>query len=146
MTRSIRSQATKPQGRYVIAKRRDDLIFTAGMTPRRNGVLILEGPVSSNENPEYYRQAFVLACANALDAARTLISTDEVLCEVVSMTVFIAADTAFRGHSQFADYASEYLYEQLGENGICVRAAVGVATLPSGAPVEIQLVMGVNRP
>lgn len=134
----------RPQGRYVVAKRRGDLIFTAGMTPRRAGTLIVEGPVRSTEPPESYRAAFVLACANALDAARSLILPGEAMREVVSMTIFIAADQEFRAHSQLADYACEHLWEQLGEDGICARAAVGVATLPGGAPVEIQLLVAVD--
>ncbi|WP_409567504.1 RidA family protein [Methylobacterium sp. J-030] len=129
-----------PQGRYVVAKRRGDLVFTAGMTPRQAGTLILEGPVQSGEPLEQYRPALILACSNALDAARGLALPGESVCGIMSMTVFIASDHEFRAHSQLADYASEYLYQQLGDDGVCARAAVGVATLPSGAPVEIQLV------
>ncbi|MGE8131410.1 RidA family protein [Methylobacterium sp. NPDC080182] len=129
-----------PQGRYVVAKRRGDLVFTAGMTPRRAGALILEGPVRSGEPLERYRPALILACSNALDAIRSLAMPGESVREIMSMTVFIAGDGEFRAHSQLADYASEYLYQQLGDGGTCTRAAVGVNTLPSGAPVELQLV------
>lgn len=129
-----------PQGRYVVAKRRGDLVFTAGMTPRRAGALILEGPVRSGEPLEQYRPALILACSNALDAIRSLAMPGESVREIMSMTVFIAGEHDFRAHSQLADYASEYLYQQLGNDGICSRAAVGVATLPSGAPVEVQLI------
>lgn len=129
-----------PQGHYVVARRRGDLVFTAGMTPRRAGALIIEGPVRSSEPLEQYRAALILACSNALDAARSLALPGESVREIMSMTVFIAGDREFRAHSQLADYASEYLYQQLGENGVCARAAVGVTTLPSGSPIEIQLI------
>ena len=144
MTSTVVSVSPKPQGRYTTAKRRGDLIFTAGMTPRRGGTLILEGPVRSTDAPELYREAFVLACSNALEAARSLLSGDEAIGEIVAMTVFIAADSAFRAHSQFADYASAYLYDQLGDDGVCVRTAIGVVTLPGGAPVEIQLIVALK--
>ena len=49
----------------------------------------------------------------------------------------------FTAHAKLADYASEYLTEELGENGVAARAAIGMGTLPGVAPVEVQLVCGV---
>ena len=81
-----------------------------------------------------------LACANALTAARNLLAEDERLSAILSMTVFVAAEEGYTDHSRIADFASRYLQGTLGPAGLGSRCAVGVATLPGDAPVEIQLI------
>ena len=129
-----------PQGDYIPAKRHGGLIFTSGMTPRRNGELVFTGPVRGDAPVEDYRDAVVLACANALAAARGLLGEGERIAAILSLTVYIAAEPSFTAHSKLADFASQYLRSELGSDGIGSRAAVGVATLPGNAPVEIQIV------
>ena len=63
------SQNPIPQGKYKPAVRHGGLIFTAGMTPRLNGQLIMSGKVESGVSVEDYRQAADQATANALNAA-----------------------------------------------------------------------------
>lgn len=130
-----------PQGDYVAATRHGDLIHTAGMTPRRAGQLLFTGPVRADAPLEDYRDAVVLACQNALTAARAMLEPGETIARVLSMTVYIATGPGFTAHSRLADFASALLREELGESGRSARAAIGVATLPGNAPVEIQLVV-----
>lgn len=136
----IVAPANVPQGNYVNAKRHGDLIFTSGMTPRRAGVLALTGAIDSDTPLETSQEITVLAAANALAVARLIIGAHERLSGILSLTVFIAANAQFTAHSQLADFASEYLQDQLGHAGVACRATVGVASLPGGAPVEIQLI------
>lgn len=133
-----------PQGDYVPARRGAGIIVTAGMTPRVDGRLVAVGPVRKDAPLEDYREAVVLACSNALTAARGLLQTGEELGAILSMTVYVAAEDGFTAHSRLADFASAFLRQQLGDAGICSRAAVGVATLPGGAPVEIQIIAAVR--
>lgn len=129
-----------PQGDYLPAKRHGDLIYTSGMTPRRDGVLLFHGPVRKDAPLDDYREAVLLACGNALTAAKALLSGDEKIVGILSMTVYVAAEPGYEAHSKLADFASAYLRETLGPQAIGARAAIGVATLPGNAPVEIQLV------
>ena len=129
-----------PQGDYVAATRHGALIFTAGMTPRRDGRLMFHGPVRKDQPPETHREAVVLACGNALRAARAMLAPGEGVTAILSMTVHVAAEEGFAAHSALADFASQFLHAQLGSAGIGSRCAVGVATLPGNAPVEIRLV------
>jgi enamine deaminase RidA (YjgF/YER057c/UK114 family) len=62
------------------------------------------------------------------------------------MTVFIAASADFADHTAVADGASETLLATLGERGTVARAAVGVTSLPSGAPLEVVLTAAVEIP
>jgi len=130
-----------PQGNYLPAKRHGDIIYTAGMTPRSEGVLIQQGIVTSDRALSHYKDAVVQACRNAMNAALSLLMPSETDFHLMAMTVFIASDHHFTAHARLADYASDYLAEQWGAAGKGVRTAVGVASLPGNAPVEIQLIV-----
>ena len=132
-----------PQGNYAAASRYGDFIFTSGMTPRENGKLLFFGKVQTLEPLENYKAPVLLAVSNALKAAGHLLEEQEQLAQIVSLTVFIACDADFQAHSGLADYASEYLYQELNHRGIGSRAAIGVVSLPSRAPVEVQLIAAV---
>ena len=90
-----------------------------------------------------YRQAVEVATGNALAAARHLLQHSERLAAVLSLTIFIAAEPDFPSHSKFADMASDHLRDQLGDLAIGARAALGVYSLPSAAPVEVQVIFAV---
>lgn len=134
-----------PQGNYKPASRFENIISTAGMTPRKNGELIQSGRILSTESIENYREAILQAIDNAYSAAIALVSEDEEVKQVLAMTVYVNADDNFTSHSKVADIASDYLFENLREAGIGSRAAIGVKSLPGNAPVEIQLVIGVGK-
>ncbi|MEH7342352.1 RidA family protein [Bacillus sp. JJ1532] len=133
-----------PQGKYALASRFENLIYTAGMTPRKNGVLIQIGKVSAEQPIGFYQEAVKQAAANALTAAKNRLSEREQLVQILALNVYINAEETFEAHSSLADFASEYLYQELGSVGIGSRAAIGVASLPGNAPVEIQLIAAVS--
>jgi enamine deaminase RidA (YjgF/YER057c/UK114 family) len=136
-------QVPVPQGDYVPARRHGGLIVTAGMTPRLNGKLMFQGPVRAGNMADQC-EAVERACANALSAAEAMLATGETLAAILTMTVYVAAEPGFTEHSRVADFASSHLRRQLGDLGICARAAVGAASLPGNAPVEIQLTAAVG--
>lgn len=129
-----------PQGKYVPATRHGDLIFTAGMTPRKDGVLQFTGKVKAEEPLESYKKAVRIATANALTAARNTLADGEKIVRVLSFWVYINAEEGFVSHAKLADFGSDYLTEELGEAGSAARAAIGLGTLPGNAPVEVQLI------
>lgn len=133
-----------PQGKYVPATRFEQTIYTAGMTPRKNGELIQTGKVKTSEPISTYKEAVRQAAKNALIAIKDTLQEREKIKQVLLMNVFIHAEESFEAHARLADFASEYLFEQVGEIAISSRAAVGVASLPGNAPVEIQMVVAVT--
>lgn len=133
-----------PQGNYAPASRFGNLIYTAGMTPRNNGILIQSGKVSADQPIGTYKEAVIQAVANALTAAQNILSEQERLEHILALNVYINAEETFQAHSSLADYASEYLSKELGNAGIGSRAAIGVASLPGNAPVEIQLIASIS--
>ena len=134
------SQNPIPQGNYRPAVRYGNLIYTAGMTPRRNGVLIQSGKIRPDRPLDDYREAIIQAASNALTAARNTLREGERIAQILSLTVYLNATPDYTTHAMVGDIASDWLVEQLGEAGVGARAAIGLATLPGDAPVEIQLV------
>jgi len=134
-----------PQGKYVPANRFENLIFTAGMTPRDNGVLIKTGKIAISDPIEDYRDAVRQAAKNALTAARNKLEEGERIERILLITVYVNAEEGYTTQAKIADHASEYFCEELGEGGIGSRAAVGVASLPGNAPVEISIIAAVGK-
>lgn len=129
-----------PQGKYLVAVRHADMIYTSGMTPRKEGNLIYSGKIRVNDPLESHREAIRLATSNAVVALQSCLKEHEKISVIAQLTVFLNAETGFTLHSKLADYASDVLIEYFGSHAIGSRAAIGVASLPSDAPVEITLV------
>jgi enamine deaminase RidA (YjgF/YER057c/UK114 family) len=129
-----------PAGSYVPAKRSGSLVFTAGQLPLVDGALAATGKVGAEINPD---QAYDLArtCTlNALAAVDALVGLDSV-GSVVKVVGFVASAPGFTGQPGVINGASELLADVFGEAGRHARSAVGVAELPLGAPVEVELVV-----
>jgi len=132
-----------PQGNYKPAIRHGDLVFTAGMTPRKDGVLIMTGKVDPAQPIEIYRDAIRQAAANCLTAARNTLKEGESIVQILSLTIYINAEPTYTTHAKIGDVVSEYLCEELGEAGVAARAAIGMGTLPGNAPVEVQFIAAI---
>ena len=129
-----------PQGKYLPAVRHADLIYTSRMTPRKDGILIYSGNIRASDPVESHRDTVHLATLNALVAAQACLKEGEKISVILQLNIFLNAEPEFTAHTKIADYASEVLIEHLGPGSIGSRATVGVATLPSNAPVELTLI------
>jgi enamine deaminase RidA (YjgF/YER057c/UK114 family) len=63
---------------------------------------------------------------------------------VVKVVAFVASAPGFHGQPSVVNGASDLLAEVFGDKGAHARSAVGVAELPLGAPVEVELIMEVG--
>lgn len=132
-----------PAGSYVPARRTGNLVYTAGQLPYVDGTLAATGKVGAEVEPE---DAYALArtCAlNALAAVDALVGLDAVT-GVVKVVGFVASAPGFTGQPAVVNGASDVLGEVFGEAGRHARSAVGVAELPTGAPVEVELIVEVG--
>lgn len=136
--------APAPQGRYAPAVVHAGIAYSAGMTPRSGGELLVRGRVGAEVTPESARELAGIAATNALSAVADAVGGLERIARCLHMTVFIAAGPGFADHAGVADGASHSLLAALGDRGTVARAAVGVASLPSGAPVEVMLTAAVD--
>lgn len=129
----------RPQGHYVPAVVHGGIAYSAGMTPRVDGTLLCTGQVGAEVSLDQARDLAGYAVANALSALAEAVGGVDRITQCLRLTVYIATAPGFTAHSQVADGASVVLQERLGRRGAVARSAVGVASLPSGSPVEVEL-------
>ena len=133
-----------PQGRYVPATVHGGLAYSAGMTPRVDGVLVARGTVGADISVEQAAELAGLAAVNALAAIAAAVGGAHNIVRCLHLTVYAAATADFTAHSAVADGASIALHDRLGERGTAARSAIGVAGLPGGAPIEVELTAAVQ--
>lgn len=132
-----------PVAAYVPAKTQGDLVYTSGQLPLQDGALMATGLVGEGDGFVDPGEAAGMArqCAlNALSAAGAAVGSIDRLGGVLKVTGFVASAPGFGGQPTVVNGASELLGAVFGESGAHARSAVGVAGLPLGAPVEVEVV------
>lgn len=127
-------------GLYVPAVRSGSLVFTSGQLPMRDGSLISSGLVGREVSIEVAQECARQSALNALAAAATVADLDAVE-RVVKLVAYVAGVAGFTQQPAVANGASEVLSAAFGEAGTHAREAVGVASLPLGAPVECSIIL-----
>ncbi|HEY2724322.1 MAG TPA: RidA family protein [Pseudonocardiaceae bacterium] len=131
-----------PAGAYVPALRSGSLVFTAGQLPLTGGALEAVGKLGAEIDVEQGKRLARTCALNALAAVDALAGLDAVV-RVVKVVGFVASAPGFTAQPAVVNGASELLGEVFGEAGVHARSAVGVAELPLGAPVEVELIVEV---
>ncbi|MDP8306322.1 MAG: RidA family protein [Candidatus Chlorobium antarcticum] len=132
-----------PAGQYVTAVSVGNIIYTSGHLPFSEGRLIAEGSRGrvGDESLEAAALAARIALLNALASIRSVAGSLDALERIVKLTLYVASEPSFNDQHLVADGASSLLNELFGEKGVHVRSAVGVAELPLGASLELELIV-----
>lgn len=133
-----------PAGAYVPALVDGDHVLTSGQLPLVDGSLPVTGHVGAEVDPEQAKEMARLCAINALAAIRSVIGDLDRVEQVVKVVGFVSSAPDFTGQPGVINGASELLGEVFGEAGEHARSAVGVAALPLGAPVEVELTVRVR--
>ncbi|HIW92054.1 MAG TPA: RidA family protein [Candidatus Corynebacterium avicola] len=131
-----------PVAAYVPAVQAGEFVYTSGQLPFVDGALPATGSVddSTAEDAKGYARTATL---NALAAIDALVGIDSVV-QIVKVVGFVASEKGFGGQPGVVNGASELLGEVFGDAGAHARSAVGVAELPLGSPVEVELIVRVK--
>jgi enamine deaminase RidA (YjgF/YER057c/UK114 family) len=129
-----------PVAAYVPAVVSGGHVYTSGQLPFVDGALPATGKVGAEVSAEEAKGYAATCILNALAAVESQIGSLDRVTRIVKVTGFVASAPGFTGQPGVVNGASELLGELLGEAGVHARSAVGVAELPLGAPVEIELV------
>jgi enamine deaminase RidA (YjgF/YER057c/UK114 family) len=130
-----------PAGAYVPAIVSGNLVFTAGQIPLVDGQLMATGKVGAEITPEFAKEIAQRCALNALAAVKSVIGDLDRVKRVVKVVGFVASTPDFTGQPGVLNGASEFLGAVFGESGKHARSAVGVASLPLDAPVEVELIV-----
>jgi enamine deaminase RidA (YjgF/YER057c/UK114 family) len=133
-----------PLAAYIPAKKTGQVIFTAGQLPILNGELICKGLLGQDVDVEQAYQAARICTLNALAAIKVVVKDLDQIFQVVRVVGYVASTPTFTQQPAIVNGASELLLEIFGEVGKHARSAVGVASLPLNASVEIELTVEIK--
>lgn len=129
-----------PFGAYVEAARIGNLLFLSGMLPVVGREPQFTGRVGGELTTEDGHQAAKIACLSGLSAARAYLGSLDRITGVAKLGVYSASEGDFRDHPKVADGASDVLVAVFGTEMLSGRVVLGVASLPLGMPVEVELI------
>lgn len=133
----------QPFGVYVEAVQTGNLLFLTGMLPTEGRSAKFVGRVGAELNVEEARHAARLAAINALAVARQHLGSLDRVTRIVRLGVSVATSGDVRDHPKVADGASELLQDVFGQEKNPSRLVYGVASLPLGTPVALELIFEV---
>ena len=122
-----------------------NLLFLTGMLPTEGRVARFIGRVGAELDVDAGRKAAHLAALNALAVARHHLGSLDRVTRVVRLGVSIATSGDVRDHPKVADGASQLLQDVFGRDKNPCRLVYGVASLPLGTPVELELIFEVGE-
>jgi len=132
-----------PFGAYVEAVQVGKLLFLSGMLPVIDRKPQFVGRLGAELSADEGREAAELAAMSALSAVRAHLGSLERVTAVAKLGVYVATKGDFRDHPKVANGASEILLKVFGQEMLSGRVVLGVASLPLGVPVEVELVLEV---
>ncbi len=133
--------AAAPAANYVPYMKTGKLLFTAGQLPLVDGKLIATGLLGRDLDTAVGRDAARACAINILAQVKAATDDLETIARMIKITVFVASTADFTEQHLVANGASDFLARVLGERGKHARSAVGTASLPLNAPVEIEAIV-----
>jgi enamine deaminase RidA (YjgF/YER057c/UK114 family) len=135
----------KPGGNYVPGVRVGNLLFLSGHGPGRvDGVPSARGKVGRDLSIEDgYKVAREIGI-NLLGTAKALLGSLDKVKRVVKVLGMVNSAEGFGDQPKVINGFSDLMVEVFGEHGRHARSAVGMAELPSGIPVEIEMILEVE--
>jgi len=130
----------EPFGTYAEAVQTGNLLFLTGMLPTEGRVAKFIGRVGAELDVEAGRHAAYLAALNGLAVAREHLGSLDKVTRIVRLGVSVATSGDVRDQPKVADGASELLQDIFGKEKNPSRLVYGVASLPLGAPVELEII------
>ena len=136
--------APTPLGAYVPAVQTGNLLFLSGMLATSGHTATALGVLGKDLNVSAGRGAACTAALNAIALARKQLGSLDRVSRVVRLGVYLAATPEFTEHPRVADAVSGLLRDVFGDDAVSSRLVFGVASLPLGSPVELEVILEVK--
>ena len=134
----------EPFGIYTEAVQTGNLLFLTGMLPTVGREAKFIGRIGAELDVKTGHMAAYLAAVNVLAVARQHLGSLDKVTRIVRLGVFVATSGDVREQPKIADGASELLQDVFGKDKNPSRLVYGVASLPLGTPVELELIFEVS--
>jgi enamine deaminase RidA (YjgF/YER057c/UK114 family) len=136
--------APRPLASYVPVRVAGGVAYVSGQVASVDGEIMHRGRVGAEIGIEQAQEAARRCALQLLAALRAEVGSLDRVAGILQLSVFVASDPSFTQQSAVGNAASDLLVEVFGEAGRHARAAVGVASLPLGAPVEVAAVVALT--
>lgn len=136
-------QAPKPVADYVPGMLDNNIIYTSGQLPLKDGVLC-KGKLGKTLQLEEGYVAAKTCALNCLSVLKSVVGDLDRVVQIVKVVGFVNSSEDFTDHSKVINGASELLGEIFGVAGQHARSAIGVSSLPFGAACEVEIVARVQ--
>ena len=136
--------APTPFGAYVPAVQTGNLLFLSGMLATSGHRATVVGVVGKDLDVKAGREAAYTAALNVLALTRKQLGSLNRVSRVVRLGVCVSATPEFTEHAKVADAASELLRDVFGDKTVSSRLVFGVASLPLGSAVELEVILEVK--
>src|SRR5258708_19410727 len=134
----------EPFGIYAEAVQTGNILFLTGMLPTVGREPEFIGRIGAELDVKTGHMAAYLAAVNALAVAREHLGSLDKVTRIVRLGVLVATSGDVREQPEIADGASELLQDVFGKDKNPSRLVYGVASLPLGGPVELELIFEVS--
>jgi enamine deaminase RidA (YjgF/YER057c/UK114 family) len=134
----------EPFGTYAEAVQTSNLLFLTGMLPTEGRAPAFIGRVGAELDVDTARKAARLAALNVLAVARQHLGSLDKVTRIVRLGVMVATSGDVRDQPKVADGASDLLQDVFGKDKNPSRLVYGVASLPLGTPVELDVIFEVS--
>ena len=135
----------RPAYQYVAVVVHGDLAWVSGQIPRSGDQVLITGKTGAEVTLEQARLAARACVLQGLAQVREAVGSLDRVERVIKVTGFVASAAGFVDQPKVMDAASELLVQVFGEAGRHARSAIGVAELPRGVPVEVELVLALKK-
>jgi enamine deaminase RidA (YjgF/YER057c/UK114 family) len=135
--------APAPLGTYVEAVQTGNLLFLSGMLPIVDHKPKYVGRIGKELDAESGQDAVRTAALNALATAKEHLGSLDRVTRVVRIGIFMSTSGDFFDQPRVADGASDLFRDVFGTEKVPVRLVIGVASLPLGLPVELEVIFEV---
>ncbi|HAI20703.1 MAG TPA: LysR family transcriptional regulator [Clostridiales bacterium UBA8153] len=135
------SQPARPVAAYVPAVEAGAWVYISGQLPSEGGVVKTTGKLGAEVSVEEGYRAARLCAINALAALKSVTGDLNRVERIVKVTGFVASAPGFTAQPAVINGCSELLKAVFGEAGSHARTSVGVAELPLGAAVEVEMIV-----
>lgn len=135
--------APAPVANYVPCHIVGGLLFVSGQISKAGDGRVVTGKLGAGVSVEQGRAAARACALNILAQARNALGDLDRIRQIVKLTGFVASTAAFTDQPQVVNGASDLLVEILGDAGRHTRSAVGVASLPMDAAVEVEAIIAI---
>lgn len=137
-------EAKAALGSYVPYLHLNGQLVVSGQLPLKDGKVAVSGKLGAEVDVSQGKQAARLCAINILAQAKAALRDLDRIVQLLRLNGFVNAAPGFADHPKVLNGASDLMVEILGNKGLHTRIAVGCASLPLNAAVEVDAIFAVD--